>query len=37
MSTTEASMDNGDNLPIARSSAAQAKQKLFEFIRRTGR
>ena len=37
MGTTEVSMDNGDNLPIARSSAAQAKQKLFEFIRRTGR
>jgi DNA-binding LytR/AlgR family response regulator len=37
MGAAEVSMDNGDNLPISRSSATQAKQKLFEFIRRTGR
>jgi len=37
MGAAEVFMDNGDNLPISRSVATQAKQKLFEFIRRTGR
>jgi len=33
----EVFMDNGDNLPVSRSAAAQTKQRLFDFIRRTGR
>ncbi|MCR4792258.1 MAG: LytTR family DNA-binding domain-containing protein [Lachnospiraceae bacterium] len=35
--SADASMDNGDSIPISRGLAAQAKQKLFEYIRRNGR
>ena len=37
LGTSEVFMDNGDTLPVSRSAAAEVKQRLFEFIRRTGR
>ena len=33
----DVNMDNGDMLPVSRSAAQDVKQRLFEFIRRTGR
>lgn len=35
--STDVTMDNGQNLPVARSSSSEAKKKLFEYVRRTGR
>ena len=37
MAATEVTMDNGQIIPVARSASAEAKQKLFEYVRRTGR
>jgi DNA-binding LytR/AlgR family response regulator len=37
MAAAEVTMDNGQVLPVARSASAEAKQKLFEYVRRTGR
>ncbi len=37
MGTAEVLMDNGDIIPISRGLGPVAKQKLFEYIRRTGR
>ncbi|MDD4095464.1 MAG: LytTR family DNA-binding domain-containing protein [Oscillospiraceae bacterium] len=36
-STTELHMDNGDILPIARSAAADFKNKMFESLKKNGR
>jgi hypothetical protein len=30
-------MDNGDTIPVARGKAGEVRERLFEFIRRTGR
>ena len=37
LGTGDIAMDNGDVLPVARSSAAEVKKLLFEFVRRAGR
>ena len=37
LGTSEVYMDNGDVIPVSRSTAPAVKQKLFEFIRRNGR
>ena len=37
LSAGEALMDNGDELPVARSASQDAKKRLFEYIRRSGR
>ena len=37
LGTADVAMDNGDVLPVARSSAADAKKMLFEYVRRAGR
>ena len=37
LNSTEVLMDNGETLPVARSAAAGAKERLFEYVRRAGR
>lgn len=37
LGSADIAMDNGDVLPVARSSAADAKKMLFEYVRRAGR
>lgn len=37
LSAQDASMDNGQTIPVARSVCGEAKQKLFEYVRRAGR
>ena len=37
LGSADIAMDNGDILPVARGSAADAKKMLFEYIRRAGR
>ena len=37
LGASEVLMDNGDTLPVARSSAAGMRQALFDYVRRTGR
>ena len=37
LGTGDIAMDNGEVLPVARSSAAEVKKQLFEFVRRAGR
>ena len=37
LGSADVNMDNGDLIPVSRSSAPEVKQRLFEFIRRTGR
>ena len=37
LGTGDIAMDNGDVLPVARSSAAEVKKMLFEYVRRAGR
>ena len=37
LAAAEVTMDNGQVLPVARSASSEAKQKLFDYVRRTGR
>ena len=37
LGTNDILMDNGDTLPVARSSAGDTKKRLFDYVRRTGR
>ena len=37
LGSADIAMDNGDVLPVARGSAADAKKMLFEYVRRAGR
>lgn len=37
LNSTEVLMDNAETLPVARSAAGDAKDRLFEYVRRAGR
>lgn len=37
MSSADVAMDNGQIIPVARSASSEAKQRLFDYVRRTGR
>lgn len=37
LSATDAILDNGETLPVARSASQDVKKKLFEYVRRNGR